>query len=213
MTARSAAKGIVKLLVLGCLIFLAVKISEAISAGLDIDLMPHNEAMINKVILVGLGTYVALMATPFLPGAEIGIALLAGFGASIAPAVYVATVIALTLSYFVGRLVPPETTIRFLRTIGLVRTAARMQDMSALTYDELIGKMTSAKNLTGWLCRYRYLTAILLINLPGNILIGGGGGIAMAAGMSRLFHPVGFFVAVLIGVLPVPLAFLMMGAT
>jgi hypothetical protein len=49
------------------------------------------------------------------------------------------------------------------------------------------------------------------INLPGNIVIGGGGGIALMAGLSRLFSPSGFVVTVAIATLPIPLAWLIFG--
>ena len=211
MTPRSVAIALLKLAVLVGLIYLATRISGVITARIQVDLMPHNEAMIDKIILLGLMAYTLLMAMPFLPGAEIGLGLLAAFGAFIAPAVYLATVVALALAFSIGRLIPPQTTLSFLRAVGLKKTANRMQESQNLSYDELIQTLTTAKNISGFLCRYRYLTVILLVNLPGNILIGGGGGIAMAAGMSRLFHPVGFVIAIVIGVLPIPVAFLLMG--
>ena len=42
--------------------------------------------------------------------------------------------------------------------------------------------------------------------MPGNVLIGGGGGIAMVAGLSRLYSLAGFLLAVGVAVAPVPLA-------
>lgn len=33
----------------------------------------------------------------------------------------------------------------------------------------------------------RYVALAVLLNIPGNVVIGGGGGIAFAAGMTRLF--------------------------
>jgi hypothetical protein len=57
--------------------------------------------------MVGLVAYIGLLAIPFVPGAEIGIAMLTAFGAAIAPLVYVATVAAMMLSYTMGRILPP----------------------------------------------------------------------------------------------------------
>ena len=54
---------------------------------------------------------------------------------------------------------------------------------------------------------YRYLALALAINMPGNIVLGGGGGIAMMAGLSRMFDPLPFLLTVLIAVLPIPLIF------
>lgn len=46
------------------------------------------------------------------------------------------------------------------------------------------------------------------LNLPGNALIGGGGGIALMAGMSRLFSFPLFLLSLTVAVSPVPLAIL-----
>ena len=58
------------------------------------------------------------------------------------------------------------------------------------------------------LVRHRYLTMIVLLNLPGNSLVGGGGGLALAAGMSGFFRFPMFFATLLVAVAPVPLFFL-----
>ena len=55
--------------------------------------------------------------------------------------------------------------------------------------------------------QHRYVVLAVLLNLPGNVVLGGGGGLAMMAGLSRLFHPLPFVLTVLLAVLPVPLAF------
>ena len=51
----------------------------------------------------------------------------------------------------------------------------------------------------------------LALNLPGNTLVGGGGGIAMVAGLSGLVSPLGFLVTVAVAVAPIPLLFLVLG--
>ena len=62
-----------------------------------------------------------------------------------------------------------------------------------------------------WLVKHRYIAIVLALNLPGNTLIGGGGGIALLAGISGLFSFPGYLVAVALAVLPIPLAVLWMG--
>jgi len=52
----------------------------------------------------------------------------------------------------------------------------------------------------------------LLINLPGNSLIGGGGGILLVAGPSRLFSLPALVVTLILATAPVPLAVWLMGA-
>jgi hypothetical protein len=51
----------------------------------------------------------------------------------------------------------------------------------------------------------------IVLNLPGNIVIGGGGGIALMAGASRLYSVPGFLVTIVLAVAPVPLAILVFG--
>ena len=56
------------------------------------------------------------------------------------------------------------------------------------------------------LLRQRYLALALLLNMPGNFVLGGGGGIAMMAGLSRVFSPPLFLLMTMLAVAPVPLA-------
>ncbi len=62
--------------------------------------------------------------------------------------------------------------------------------------------------LPDWLGRsainFRYVSVALLVNLPGNALIGGGGGICMIAGLSRLFSTWIFALTIALAVAPVP---------
>ena len=62
-----------------------------------------------------------------------------------------------------------------------------------------------------WVLRRRYLVLALLVNLPGNSLIGGGGGILLAAGLSRLFQPVAVALTMLLATAPLPLAVMLIG--
>jgi len=56
------------------------------------------------------------------------------------------------------------------------------------------------------LCNYRYVTLGIAINLPGNMALGGGGGIMIAGGISRLFQTGYAFLTIAVATLPVPLA-------
>ncbi len=51
----------------------------------------------------------------------------------------------------------------------------------------------------------------MALNIPGNTLIGGGGGISLAAGMSRLFRVWRFLLVLAIAVAPVPLIIVLTG--
>ena len=108
----------------------------------------------------------------------------------------------------VGRLLPPKLLQRGLTGLGLKRAATIVQDGSAMTNDELNARLQSLSGgKMGMFLRYRYLALALAVNMPGNVILGGGGGIAMMAGLSRLFDPLPFLLTVLLAVLPVPLLF------
>ena len=61
------------------------------------------------------------------------------------------------------------------------------------------------------LLRHRYIALAVVVNIPGNVIIGGGGGIALMAGISRLYTLPGFLIAIAIAVAPLPLAILLFG--
>ena len=55
------------------------------------------------------------------------------------------------------------------------------------------------------LVRLRFLIFAVLFNLPGNVAIGGGGGVALLAGMSKVFSLPAYLLTVALAVAPVPL--------
>ncbi len=140
------------------------------------------------VLLVVLGLYAVLLATPFLPGAELGLALLVVLGRDGAIMVHAATVIGLMFGFSLGRL---------MAGFGLTRR----RPVSNL-------QMGLVQCLNARPC----LALAVLFNTPGNTLIGGGGGIALAAGLTGLVTAERFFLTVLVSTSPLPLvAFLVPG--
>jgi len=61
------------------------------------------------------------------------------------------------------------------------------------------------------LLRHRYLALAVAFNIPGSYLFGGGGGIALFAGASRLFSVTGFCITLVLAVAPVPIAVMIFG--
>ena len=59
--------------------------------------------------------------------------------------------------------------------------------------------------LKSYLLRYRYIAIAILVNLPGNYVLGGGGGISIACGTNRRNSWKGFFVTIVLAVSPVPI--------
>jgi len=61
------------------------------------------------------------------------------------------------------------------------------------------------------LLKHLYLTIAVVLNLPGNALIGGGGGIGLMVGMSGVVPFYKYLAIVAIAVLPVPLIIYLQG--
>jgi hypothetical protein len=72
--------------------------------------------------------------------------------------------------------------------------------------DMLRKARTSAPPAGRNVSRCRYLLVALLVNLPGNALLGCGGGIALSPGLSRVFQPAAMVATLAVAVSPVPLA-------
>lgn len=174
-----------------------------------IEVRPSTEPMLHAVIMTATGIFILASALPFVPGAEIGFALLVVFGAELAVLVYVSMVTALLLAYTVGRLVPVGSIAAAFAYFGFVRAHRLALQMAPLDAQGRLALLTglAPARLVPLLLRHRHLGLVLLLNLPGNSVVGGGGGIALCAGISGLFPLPGYFTAVLLAVAPVPLFF------
>lgn len=182
--------------------------------ALDMTIMPSVEIRVHRGIMLGMFAYVVLLAIPFVPGAEIGFALLTAFGASIAPLVYVATVVSMMLAYTVGRLLPATTLVRLLSLLRMRRAAELVGRAAALPPEDRLALFLEGAppRTVGLALRHRYVALAVIVNVPGNSVIGGGGGIMMLAGLSGIFAPVQTILAVAVAVSPVPLAIILLGA-
>lgn len=165
------------------------------------------------MIASGLLAYVVFSAIPFVPGAEIGLGLLMVMGSSGAVLVYLGMVSALNLAFLAGRYVPVAWVCAFLQSFGLQKAHDLVQKSAELNEEERARfiEKNAPSRLVPFLLRRRYVTLAVLFNMPGNVVLGGGGGIAFAAGACRLFGTWPFVLTTLIAVAPVPLAFLLFG--
>ena len=157
--------------------------------------------------------YALFLAVPFLPGAEIGMMLMAIHGPSVALLVYLSTVTGLAIAFFAGRLVPLSAAARVARRLRRTRTARLLDEFDAMDRSERLDRLmrTAPHRAVPFLLRHRYVALALALNVPGNSVVGGGGGLALVAGSTRLFSVAGFMVAVALAVSPVPLAFYLFG--
>ena len=204
---------LLRIVLVVCVIALATWGVHIIRDALDLQIRPNNEQQVHRAIMIGAVAYVILLAIPFVPGAEIGIALLAGFGAAIAPRVYVCTVAAMMLAFVIGRFLPITALERFLRLLRLRRAADLVARAAPLSTDERVALLLDgqSKRVLSLAVRYRYLALAIAVNTQGNSIIGGGGGLMMIAGLSGIFTPLSTFLTVILAVSPVPLAVIFLG--
>ncbi|MCB2080093.1 MAG: hypothetical protein KDE55_20655 [Novosphingobium sp.] len=195
-------------------ILVAAKLAgDWVTEKISMNLTPSTEPALHRAIMVAIVLYILLMMLPFVPGAEIGFALMTMLGPKIVPLVYACTVVALSLAFLVGRLIPQQTIIdafdflRMKRAAGLMRSLTRIEDDQRAEF--LLSR--SPSRFVSVLLHHRILALMVALNVPGNSVIGGGGGIGLFAGYSRLFTFPAFLIAVAIAVAPVPLFMMLAG--
>lgn len=204
---------LLRLAALLCIIALATWGVHVIRDALDLQIRPDNEQQVHRAIMIGAVAYIVLLAIPFVPGAEIGIALLAGFGSAIAPLVYVCTVAAMMLAFTIGRFLPISALERLLRFLRLRRAADLVARAAPLSTEDRVAMLLDgqSKRVLSLAVKYRYVALAVAVNTPGNSIIGGGGGLMIIAGLSGIFTPLSTFVTIVIAVSPVPLAVVFLG--
>lgn len=157
--------------------------------------------------------YALLIAVPFVPGVEVGLTLMVMEGAWISPWIYLATLAGLMLSCAAGECLPYARLHRILVDLRLRRVCRLIDAVQPLSRPERLRLL--ANRAPSWMrplvAQYRYVLLAILINLPGNSVLGGGGGLVFMAGFSKLFHPLGLFGTVALAVAPVPFAVWLFG--
>jgi len=193
----------------GLLVYAGQIASDWAMDRLEMDLRPSNQAMIHQMVMTAAALYIILLALPFMPGIEIGLGLMIMLGPDVCFLVYMSTVIALILAFAIGRAVSMDRIVVVFEWLGLARArdlVARIAPMPAedrLTF--LISRVPA--RLLSFLLRHRYIAVAVALNLPGNAFIGGGGGIALVAGTSRLFSFPAYALTVALAVSPFPLIY------
>jgi len=199
-------------LFLGVLLFLNYGVSK-LTDLLAFQMYPSKLNIAIFIVFSSATLYVVLMALPFMPGMEVGLMLMAMLGGGGIVLVYLCTVLALSLSFLFGRLLPPRYLCRALGWLKLDRAQNLVKDIEPLNPEERLQFLarSAPSRVVPFLLRHRYLIIGVLFNIPGNALIGGGGGIGLIAGMSRLFPFPKYLLLVCLAITPVPLLFLLRG--
>lgn len=200
------ATTLARLAVVVAVIVLANFGASTLADTLKIQIWPSHMETIDRAVLVSVILYTVLMATPFLPGIEIGLALMVMLGPKGVVITYICTLVALTVSFALGRVFPAHVLVSLLRWLHLRRAAALLERFNATEPAgrlEFLAENTHGRSIRV-LLNHRYLLLALLLNLPGNVLLGGGGGIAMMAGMSRLYSFPRYLPLISVAILPGP---------
>ena len=149
--------------------------------------------------------YALSLALPFVPGMELGLLIMAVFGIQGALVAYTATIGGLSLAYALGRMLPERLIAEWLGRVGIAvpkdGVASAMQGM--LTESRL-GRR-AVHRLGALLLDHRYVALGVCLNLPGNSVVGGGGGLGLLCGLSRQFSWCGYLLAVAVAVSPLPI--------
>ncbi len=206
-------RALVKILLVVALLAAANLIARDYITSLEFEIRPSNEDAVHRTIMFSAALYAMLLAIPFVPGVEIGLAMIAMLGPPIAILVYLCTLAGLTLAYVVGRLIPLRVLIHLAHDCHLARTSELLERIAPMSKQEKLEFLIASapRRIVPWLLRYRYVALAVALNIPGNYLIGGGGGIALFAGISRLFAAPAFLCTIVLAVAPVPLAVMLFG--
>ncbi|MCX7646863.1 MAG: hypothetical protein N2Z62_16405 [Rhodobacteraceae bacterium] len=212
--AARLARSLLRLALLGAIAWAAAAMLEWVRAVPEAVPGPAGRLLHGGTIALALVVYALLLALPFVPGVEIGLLLLALQGPAAALPVYLATLAGLLLAYAAGRRLPPVWLAGALADLGLARAAAFVGRIAPLSGEARLALLRARlpRRLAPLLGGARYGLLAALLNLPGNGLVGGGGGIMLLAGLSGLFRPGATVATVALAVAPVPLAVWFLGA-
>ena len=199
------------LLVVGFLL-LANYGGSRVVAHINFQLWPEYEHLMITVVWFSIAVYVLWMAMPFMPGIELGLALMVMLGSKGVVLVYFCTLLSLSLSFAMGRLIPLKA---FAQISGVASSGAKpmtwCSNWKPLDPEEKLDFPAGNRSLESCplLTSDTAISLIaIILNLPGNALIGGGGGIGLIAGMSRLYPFPKFILLVSLAITPLPLLFL-----
>jgi hypothetical protein len=147
-----------------------------------------------------------LLGLPFVPSVEMGLLMMAVFGREGAVAAWLATVAGMSMAFAAGRYMPVAWLHHWLEKHGLI--APHDDDKRgrfAILMERLHLSEKRRSRLAAFLLRHRYLLLAALVNMPGNSVLGGGGGIALVCGFSRLYRWRWFLLTVALACTPIPL--------
>lgn len=196
-----------KLLFLLIIVLLLSGVGNWIGHQLNIQVWPHSAQQIDVAITILFLAYVVCMILPFMPAIELGLILLMMLDIKGIIFLYSLTIIALSISFWLGRLVPIRWLLGLFDFLHFDRASKLFNEMSQSDDKKRLDILiyNAPKRIIPVMLKHRYWVVAIALNMPGNALIGGGGGIGMISGMSRILNYPSYFLTVLIAVIPLPL--------
>jgi len=158
-----------------------------------------------KAALIAGIVYLLLLSIPFFPGVELAWMVILLFGKEMIIMIYLLTLIGLCLSFSIGRWFEDSW---FTTGLDIQKLKENLKRRIEWTKKRIRNKIPPAifkYKSNQFIAKSHYFLLAILINLPGNTLIGGGGGIALLCGMNRSFSWKGFIVTIAIASSPIPL--------
>lgn len=149
--------------------------------------------------------YALALAAPFVPGVEIGLLIIALLGVTGAAIAYMATIGGLSLAFAIGRFMPEKRIKKILRQVGVDTGAETIYASLRKLLERRPGSVTISHRFVASLLRFRHLTLGVALNFPGNSALGGGGGLALLAGVSKQYSWIGFLLTILVATSPIPI--------
>lgn len=135
------------------------------------------------VVTITATLYALALAVPFLPAVELGWMVMAALGVPGILAIWLATPLGLLLAFVLGQNLSDWPLLQSLK--------ARLESaFKGATDNSLRSRLL--RFCERYLASHPYWVLAVLVNLPGNWMIGGGGGIGLLAGASGLYHPLRF---------------------
>lgn len=166
-----------------CLILLAVVYQFTFTESELTRLFSTNELVETDLILIISSIiYAILLAIPYFPGIEVGFVIMIIFGGKGVISVYIATTIGLLAAFLLGN--------------NMRKNSRVTNRFSQILISEITQKIANFSPM---------LALMILLNLPGNIVLGGGGGIAMSYGYYRKLSTFRFIISLLIATSPIPI--------
>jgi len=173
----------------------------------------QNPNLMAGILLSLIIVYILLISIPFVPGIEIAVSLMVLHGPNIVLYIYAATICGLFLAFLAGQYLSYEYLHRVFRDLRLKRACLLLDVLEPLSKAERLDliKENLPKPLRPLLIQGRYVAVLTVLNIPGNVVIGGGGGILFVAGFSRVFSTRWMFLTLCIAAAPLPLLILVFG--